>query len=181
MNFSDKNRLTFWILIFLVLVNVTAMVTFFLTSSRVSNSDSTAAGTKPGEALRSELSLSPEQDTKVNEINTAHKASSEPLILSIKEKKAELIEELSRENSDTLRINAILSELDSRQNKLQRANIKQFLELKKVCTPEQTKRLSQIYSELYGCDMKGKGQGNGKGNGQGKKHRHRYGQQGNNK
>lgn len=181
MNFTDKNRLAFWILIFLVLVNVTAMVTFFVTNSGKNTSSSIAVEAKPGETLRSELSLSPEQNIKVNEINSAHKASSEPIILSIKEKKAELIEELSRENSDTLRINAILSELDKRQNILQQANIKQFMELKKVCTAEQTKKLSQIYSELYGCDMKGKGQGNGKGNGQGKKHRHRYGQQGNNK
>lgn len=55
------------------------------------------------------------------------------------------------------------------------ANIKQFLDLKKVCTPEQTQRLSQIYSKLYGCENIGGGQG--KGNGFGKGYRHRYGQQ----
>lgn len=178
MNFSDKNRLTFWVLIFLVLVNITAMVTIFVTRSGNNNLEESTKGIKPGEALQSELSLSPDQNAEVKQINGSYKESSEPIIQSIKEKKAELIEELSREKSDTLRINAILSELDSRQNKLQQANIKQFLDLKKVCTPEQTKRLSQIYSELYGCDMKGKG--NGQGNGQGKKHRHRYGRQGNN-
>ncbi|MEI8048427.1 MAG: hypothetical protein WCI92_13665, partial [Bacteroidota bacterium] len=57
------------------------------------------------------------------------------------------------------------------QKNLQAANIKQFLDLKKVCTPEQTQKLSQIYSELYGCENKGMGQGQGKGM------RHRYGQQ----
>lgn len=35
------------------------------------------------------------------------------------------------------------------------ANIKQFLDLKKDCTVELTQKLSQIYSELYGCENKG--------------------------
>jgi Spy/CpxP family protein refolding chaperone len=181
MNFLDKNRLTFWILIFLVVINVTAFTTFLIVNRKVDNSALPAPDVKPGAILQSELSLSPDQNTKVSEINTAFKAGSEPIILSIKEKKAELLEELSKENTDTNQINSILNDLGIRQNQLQHANIKQFLELKKVCTPEQTKKLSQIYSELYGCDVGEKGKGQGKGQGQGMKHRHRYGQQGNNK
>lgn len=175
MNFFDKNRLAFWILIFLVIINVSALVTFFVAKPKANTNEFKAAETKPGATLQAELSLAPDQNLKVNEINSAYKASSEPIIVSIKEKKSELLEELSRENTDTNRVKAILHDLDIRQNNLQQANIKQFLELKKVCTPEQTRKLSQIYSELYGCDVKGKGQG--KGNGQGMKHRHRYGQQ----
>jgi Spy/CpxP family protein refolding chaperone len=177
MNFFDKNRLAFWILIFLVIINVSALVTFFVAKPKANTSELKQAETKPGAALQAELSLAPDQNIKVNKINSAYKASSEPIIASIKEKKSELLEELSRENTDTNRVRAILHDLDIRQNNLQQANIKQFLALKKICTPEQTKKLSQIYSELYGCDSKGKGQGNG----QGMKHRHRYGQQKNNK
>jgi Spy/CpxP family protein refolding chaperone len=173
MNFFDKNRLAFWILIFLVIINVSALVTFFVAKPKVSSSEIKPAETRPGAALQAELSLAPDQNIKVNEINSAYKASSEPIIISIKEKKAELLEELSKENTDSNQVKAILHDLDIRQNNLQQANIKQFLELKKICTPEQTKKLSQIYSELYGCDVGGKGKG------QGMKHRHRYGQQGN--
>ena len=177
MNFFDKNRLAFWILIFLVIINVSALVTFFVAKPKVNTSEIKPAETRPGAALQAELSLAPDQNIKVNEINSAYKASSEPIIISIKEKKAELLEELSKENTDTNRIKVILHDLDIRQNNLQQANIKQFLALKKICTPEQTRKLSQIYSELYGCDAQGKGRG--QGNGQGMKHRHRYGQQGN--
>jgi Spy/CpxP family protein refolding chaperone len=179
MNFFDKNRLAFWILLFLMVINVSALVTFFVANRKVNNNELPSPANKPGGALQAELSLAPDQSSKVNEINSAYKASSEPIILSIKEKKVELLEELSKVNTDTNRINTILNDLGIRQHQLQHANIKQFLELKMVCTPEQTKKLSQIYSELYGCDHTGKGKG--QGNGQGMKHRHRYGQHGNNK
>lgn len=181
MNFFDKNRLVFWLLMFLVVINASALVTFFVTKSSVTPGEMKSSENKPGATLQAELSLAPDQNKKVNEINAAYKASSEPIIESIKEKKSELLEELSKENTDTLKIKSILLELDSRQNNLQQANIKQFLALKKICTPEQTRKLSQIYAELYGCDAKGKGKGKGQGNGQGMKHRHRYGQQGNNR
>ena len=49
-----------------------------------------------------------------------------------------------------------------------------FYQVLKAAETEQTKKLSQIYSELYGCSGKGKGQGQGMG------HRHRWGQQRNN-
>jgi Spy/CpxP family protein refolding chaperone len=179
MNFFDKNRFAFWILIFLMIINVSALVTFFVSTRKVPNNEILMPGKKPGSALQSELGLSPDQNKRVNEINSAYKSSSEPIILSIKEKKSELLEELSKDPSDTNQLNSIIQELDLRQNKLQKANIKQFLELKKVCTPEQTRKLSQIYSELYGCENKGKG--SGQGNGKGMKHRHRYGQGGGNK
>jgi Spy/CpxP family protein refolding chaperone len=179
MNFFDKNRLTFWILILLVIINVSALVTFYVANRKVDSNTLPSADVKPGAALQSELSLSPDQNSKVSEINTTYKAGSESIISSIKQKKAELLDELSKENTDTNKINTILNELGIRQNQLQHANIKQFLDLKKVCTPEQTRKLSQIYSELYGCDVQGKVKG--QGNGKGMKHRHRYGQQGHNK
>jgi hypothetical protein len=176
MNFFDKNRLAFWLLMVLIVINVSALVTFFLANGTNSGNALNGSENRPGAALKSELSLTPDQNIKVDEINSGYKASSETIILSIKEKKAELLEELSKENTDTNLVKVILHDLDIRQNNLQQVNIKQFLELKKICTPEQTRKLSKIYSELYGCDVKGKGQGNG----QGMKHRHRYGQQKNN-
>jgi hypothetical protein len=102
-----------------------------------------------------------------------YQSSTSPTISTIREKKLALLDELSKETSDTQVIKKIAEELSVEQKKLQKANIDQFLELKKVCNTDQTKKLSQIYSELYGCQ----GQGKGKGKGQGMGHRHRWGQQ----
>ncbi len=175
MNFSNNNRSIFWILIFLVLVNISVLAGYFIVFRNAVNKSIPEIASKPGGALKEKLSLTPDQTVKVQEINSVYKSESEPIILSIREKKAELLEELSKENTDTNTVSTLTEEVMMEQTKLQKANIHQFLDLKKVCTPEQTKKLSQIYSELYGYSDAGKGNGKGKGNGMGR--RYRWGQQ----
>ena len=175
MNIFNNNRTIFWILIFLVLINITALATYFIYMRKPANEAVPGSGFKHGIALKQELSLTPDQSLKVNEINATYKASSEPIVAAIKVKKAVLLEELSKENTDTNLVSKLADEVVAEQRKLQMANIKQFLDLKKICTPEQTQKLSLIYSELYGCENKGMRRG--QGNGQGKGMRHRYGQQ----
>ncbi len=175
MNIFNNNRTVFWILIFLVLINITALATYFIYMRKPASEPVPASGFKQGIALKQELSLTSDQSIKVNEINATYKASSESIVAAIKEKKAVLLEELSKENTDLAKAEKLTDDVVTEQKKLQVANIKQFLDLKKVCTPEQAQKLSQIYSELYGCENKGTGRG--RGNGQGKGMRHRYGQQ----
>ena len=148
------------------------MATYFFHIRKPAMEAAPSVGYKAGVALKEELKLAPDQSLKVNQINAVYRASSDPVVATIRNKKAEILEELSKEDTDTTLVVSLAEEVASEQKKLQLANIKQFLDLKKVCTPEQTKKLSQIYAELYGCENKGKGEGKGKGKG----FRHRYGQ-----
>lgn len=173
MNIFNNNRVVFWILIFLVMINITALATYLIYMRKPASDPVPGSGYKKGIALRQELSLSPDQSIAVNKINYTYQASTEPIVTAIREKKAEILDELSKENSDTVLVVKLAEEVLHEQKKLQMANIKQFIDLKKVCTPEQTQKLSQIYGELYGFDARGKGQGRGNGYG----YRHRYGQQ----
>ena len=174
MNIFNNNRTLFWILIFLVLVNLSILAGYFVFMH--STGTGTVAGTngKPGWALQKELSLTPAQTVEVRNINSAYKAASEPLISGIKETKADLLEELTKENPDTIAVAKLADIINAEQQKLQKANIQQFLDLKKICTPEQVNKLSQLYSELYGCSNNNKGKGQGSGNGM--MHRYRHGQ-----
>jgi len=175
MNIFNYNRTIFWTLMFLVLINITALATYFIYMRKPASEPVPSSAFKQGIALKQELSLTPDQSLKINEINAICKASSEPIVAAIKEKKAVLLEELSKDNTDLILVEKLAGDVVTEQKKLQMANIKQFLDLKKVCTSEQTQKLSQIYSELYGCENRGTGQGQGKG--QGKGYRHRHGQQ----
>jgi Spy/CpxP family protein refolding chaperone len=175
MSIFSNNRNVLWILIFLVLINITALTTYFIYMRKPANEPVHVSGFKYGVALRQELSLTPDQSIIVNQINATYKASSEPMVTAIQDKKADLLQALSTDNTDTNLVEKLANEIVTEQKQLQMANIKQFLDLKKVCTPEQTQKLSQIYSELYGCENKGKGQEQRNNNGGG--HRHRYGQQ----
>lgn len=171
MKTMGTNRFILWALIFLAIINVSALLSFYLFARNSSNNTASVVDSKPGLVLKTELSLSEEQEMKVKKINSEYKVQSEPIVDSIKSAKSRLLDELSKENTNTQTISNILKDLGIHQNNLQQANVKQFLALKQVCTPEQTLKLSGIYAELYGCSV------NGKGDGKGMKHRHRYGKQ----
>lgn len=175
MNIFNNNRPVFWILIFLVLINIAALVTYFVYIRKPASETLSGPGSKKGLVLKQELALTPDQSIAVNKINATYQASSEPIVETIRDRKSELLDELSKEDTDSVVLIKLTNDIVNEQKKLQMANIKQFLDLKKVCTPEQTLKLSQIYAGLYGFEQTGKGKGQGKGNGKG--YRHRFGQQ----
>lgn len=160
MNPLNKNRLIFFILIFLVLVNLSALVTFFAYrnhSNDVVVCDAMQA--QCGNAFKSELGLSEDQTRKVEAINADYQASSSPIVEKIRDIRSGILDELSADVPDTAYIRQKSNELCDFQLQLQQANFTQFLELKKVCDPQQAQRLSALYRELYGCARMENGQG----------------------
>jgi Spy/CpxP family protein refolding chaperone len=153
MNFFHRNRLIFWILILLVVINISAFVSFFL----LTKSPVTPTCCPPGEqqcnAFRDELKLTAAQSLKVAEINKLYKESAEPIATAIKETRAAILTELENELPDSIHLNSLVNELAFLQSKIQKENIRQYTNLKHVCTPEQANRLSALYRDLYGCPM----------------------------
>jgi hypothetical protein len=170
MNTLNKNKLIFFILLFLVLVNLSALVTFF--TFRSHTDDVVVCDpmqSQCGNAFKSELGLSEDQARKVEMINADYQDASGPIVEKIRNIRSDILDELSEEVSDTSYLKQKSGELCDLQLQLQQANFTQFIELKKVCDPAQAQRLSALYRELYGCARMG--------NGQGKMHQHRGGQE----
>lgn len=174
MDLFSKNRIVFWLLIFLIVVNIAALATYFINIGSRSQTVAEQPNAPQGITLSEELSLSPDQSKRANEVNYRFRESNESLFMAIREKKRVLVEELAKEKTDTAVVAKLAGEIGEAQGRVQLSNAKQFLELKKICTPDQTQKLANIYADLYGCQREG--QGRGPGNGQGR-HRHRYGQQ----
>jgi Spy/CpxP family protein refolding chaperone len=104
----------------------------------------------------------------VDDINARYVEVSGPLAEGIRAIRSEVLNELSSDMPDTLRLNSYSEELSQLQGRLHRQNMKHYLELKQVCTPDQVLRLSSLYRELYGCPMQGPGAE--------RKHQHRKGE-----
>jgi len=170
MNFFNKNRFIFWLLLFLVVINITALVTFFIFYSGYKKQESEDAGVRSFKVFQKELSLTPIQSVKVCSINAQYRTTSEPISLALKEKRSQLLEELSTEKPDTLLLKRYAEEIGSLQKELQMASIRQYLDLKGVCDSCQCRKLSSFYFQLYGS------KGPGKGMGKQMQHRNRYGQ-----
>lgn len=168
MNPQDKNRLIFWILLFLVIVNLSAVIAFFAFNRHTETVSCNAMQPQCGKAFECELGLSEEQVREVDVINSEYQSKSSPIVQAIRNIRSDILDELSSESPDTTYINEKSNELCDLQLQLQQANFTQFLGLKKVCDPDQAKRLSALYKELYGCA--------GMGNRDGGMHRHKPGQ-----
>ena len=170
MNFFQRNRFIFWVLMFLVIINISALASFFL----FRKSQAPAACCTPAQqqcaAFRDELKLSDQQTVQVSKINSAYTIVAGPISQAVKETRASILTELEKESPDTLLLNKMALNLSLLQLEIQKENIRQYRALKKVCTPEQAQRLSALYRDLYGCSMQGgqmkyryrKGQGTGK-------------------
>jgi hypothetical protein len=168
MNPQNKNRLIFWIMLFLILVNLSALGTFFYFGRDTEEVTCDVMQAKCGKALECELGLSGEQIEKVDMINAEYLAKSSPIAAEIRNIRSDILDELSSDQPDTSFINQKSSELCDFQLQLQQANFTQFLDLKEVCDPEQAQRLSALYRELYGCA--------GMAGSAGRMHRHKTGQ-----
>ncbi|MEI7500262.1 MAG: periplasmic heavy metal sensor [Bacteroidota bacterium] len=157
MNFFLKNRYVLWVLIILIVINISALVSFFLFTQAPPSKSCCPVQGKQGHSFTSELGLSAAQTEKVSSINQNYKTNAEPIVASIKVSRGAILNELEQEKPDTNLLNRLTEELSLLQNKVQKENIKQYLELKKVCNPEQAQRLSALYRDLYGCPMQAKG------------------------
>ncbi|MDP1621388.1 MAG: hypothetical protein Q8M08_03525 [Bacteroidales bacterium] len=174
MNFFSKNKIIFWLLIFLVVVNLSILVTFLVFYSKGILPMSNQLPDKPGFALSKALSLTPVQSDQVEVLLTGHKTLSAPLRDSIREYRTLLLEELADKDPDTNLITNYIERIGKFQRVMQKASVAQYMALKEICTADQCQNLSSLYYELFGYE--GPGKGMGKGNGKGKMHRYRRGQ-----
>jgi hypothetical protein len=155
----QKNRLLFWTLLFLILVNLSALATYFFFPGKPAVVNCKDAAMGPGCALHTELNLTAEQIRLVDRINSDYQQVSGPISAKIKALRTGILDELASDMPDTLIIQQASLEISGLQSQLHNENIKHYLELKKVCTPEQARLLSNLYRDLYGCPMHEQGKG----------------------
>jgi len=163
MNFFSKNKFIYWLLIFLVVLNLSAFITFLVLLSQRTNTEVNQLTEKPRMAFRKELALSPAQFERIDAILTGYKESIEPVTTDMRNNRAQLLEELAKNKPDTNVLNQCVDKISTSQKQIQKASIAQYIALKEICTPNQCQRLSALYFEFYGCQENFKGKGQGKG------------------
>jgi hypothetical protein len=173
MNFFSKNKFITWVLVILVIINVSGLITaWILLSKRSAGSDGMAAGRTCSYMCR-ELNLSAGQSEKVAAILNTYVEVTKPLADSIRKCRVVLLEELAKGQPDQILLNRCADNLSILQRQMQKTSISQYMELKKICTKEQCLKLSDLYYELYGCRGACKEAGEGKG----RMHQYRHGMQ----
>ncbi|MCX6245648.1 MAG: periplasmic heavy metal sensor [Bacteroidetes bacterium] len=171
MNFFSKNKVLFWLLIFLIVINLSALITFLVYFSENTTDPEQRVQGNPGIAIRKELSLSPSQSENVEVILADYRNATAPITMNIRNYRSRLLEELAKDKPDTIMVDRYADEISLLQKQMQKASVKQYMALKEICNAHQCQRLSSLFFELYGC----KGQGKGMGKGRGMMHQYRGG------
>lgn len=161
-----KNRWLFWVLIFLIIVNLAALGTYFFFPRQQTVIACEEGAVTPGCVYQTRLDLTDEQAHQVDLISEDYLKTSRPIAHEIKSIRGSILDELTVDQPDTSYLNELSSALAELQGQLQRKNIEHYMALKEVCNPEQAMRLSNLYRELYGCPMQV----------QGRKFQHRHGE-----
>lgn len=163
MNFFQRNKIIIRILAIMLIITVSALGTIvYQHVYPVVPGEKNGSCEKKCNLLSEELSLSPEQTKKIDKILAGCRQAGMMISDSLREKRSEILTELSRETPDSIHLQNIANEIGRLQSKLTNQTISQYLQISSECTPAQRVKLSSLYSEMMGCCKQGDGRGIGK-------------------
>jgi len=171
MNFFSKTRLITWLVIILIVINISAIGTIvyhIYFSSESKQSDSNTKNIQ--NIIREELGLSPLQEQKYLRIKKEFDEKSSEILIEMKNKRQEMLDELSSADSNPEKLNNIAEDIGMLHTSLKKLTIENFLEMKILCDSDQCLKLRLLYNDMQMCEGQFSGMEKGKGM------QHRWGQ-----
>jgi|WetSurMetagenome_2_1015567.scaffolds.fasta_scaffold433189_2 uncharacterized membrane protein len=160
MDYFNKKRFSGWLVIGLLIINLAAISTIlFHIISEKRTSVETSAQDKTETLFANELGLSKEQNEGFISAMQKYHQHSREILDEMTARRSEMLEELAKQNPDTLVLHTIAGDIGNLHSTLKLLTIDNFLELKKICTPEQEIKLSGMFKEMLETEGHFKGMG----------------------
>lgn len=155
-----KQKTFIWIIILLLIMNVSAIVTMLYHKKQENKaaevSESTVAAMQQGPSMqysgrwfRDELGLTGSQMREFSRFNPVFRQKVRNINIELLKEKQKMLDELAREKSDTTLLNELSDSVGALHSKLKRATYAYYLEFKKICTPEQQEKLNSIFNRMF--------------------------------
>ncbi len=149
MNYFTKKRLIILLIVILIIVNVAAISTIvfhrYIMPDRVLKEKKIE---NPVGYMRKALNLDSNQERVFAKLNAEYKIKSAETLEILKMKRVEMLEELSLPEPNIDRLDGIADEIGVLHADLKKLTIKNFLEMKDNCTPEQHKKFKRMYRRM---------------------------------
>ncbi|UCH14642.1 MAG: periplasmic heavy metal sensor [Bacteroidales bacterium] len=178
--YFNKYRILIWLIIILLVINISAITTIFLGVSLKDKKDIRPLPPKTehrrhheGEFFYRSLNLSEEQHQQFKKAKHKFYSGAKNIAGQMHRKRIEFINELASEEPDTIKLQEIANEIGALHSKLKFQTYRHYLDMKRICTEEQEEELMKIFkSMLYKEDsfMSPRGRHGGKGK---RPHHHR--------
>jgi len=155
MDYFSKNRLAFWGVGLLVIMNISALATVWFQQhraqellSRPESRRSEPPQHRVNQFLKDELKLTDVQAGQFAEYQKQHFDNARKIQDAIRDLKQELFHELSTRAPDTVKAEKLAAAIGVKQSELEKMTFHHFLGLKRLCTPEQQVKLDALFGEL---------------------------------
>lgn len=162
----NKNKKLFWAVILLLVLNVTTISTIIWQNRSVSRPTDCLSvaneGCKlTGKNIDKQLGFNAKQMDAFKEANKAFTPRSCLIICRLDSLKNAMFIELQQVPSDSLRLDSLAEMIGDQHAALKRQTIHFYMQIQKVCTPEQEKKLQEVFYPLFRNETPGSGKGKG--------------------
>ena len=170
--FFSQNRILIWLIIFLLLLNISAISTMIYHRAREAKNtsfvrhapfqrDSRMRG--EGRFLKDFLELDPEQFEQFRMARHTFQMKAWDITEELREKKVEFLKALNQKNPDTNKIQIISEDIGLLHKDLRLETGKYYLELRTICDKEQQQKLYHFFMQTFERPDMVPGPGRGRG------------------
>jgi hypothetical protein len=151
-----------WAILVLAVMNITTLVTIFYHNSKQAKQELPA---RPGQAwsesasikysgryFRDQLNLSGDQMARFVEFNPMFRQSVRDLNIELREKKQEMLLEMTEIDSDTAKLNSLSDSIGILHADLKKLTYRYYMDFKKLCDKQQQEKLEQLFGEMFAAD-----------------------------
>ena len=171
---NNRHTILVWSVIILALMNITTFITIGYHVYKTNQTENIAGkqNTKlletdavqfSGRYFRDQLGLTDEQMNRFREFNPAFRQLAREITIHLAEDRQQMLDEMVSSNPDTVKLNMLSHEIGELHGTLKILTYKYYLDMKNLCTPEQQKKLENLFHTMFSNDaqMGYPGKGNG--------------------
>jgi len=151
MNYFTKNRLLFWGIVLLVLMNVSSLATVWYQQRQ--RAELPQEPMRPprdvADFLKRRLELSPAQAEEMVQLQQQHFQTARTLRNEIRELKQSLFDELTGEAADSARVDSIAAQIGRKHSELEKLTFYHFRDIRCLCPPEKKKHLEALMHDVF--------------------------------
>lgn len=148
MDFFTKNKMLFWCVIILAVLNVITLTSFWMGKPPQGLAPDSKGGQDGGKIMAERLQLSAEQAKQIEQIRSEHFMRTRPLQDDIHKIRLDILDEIFSFDPNQTKIQNLLAEISSKQNQFEKYLFTHFQELKNTCNEDQAKELKIMLRDL---------------------------------
>lgn len=150
---SKKQRIINWLSIFLLVINISAFATILLMNNESIPVDSSSTEYyKSDEFLKGALDLSEEQYDKISSMDQKIFRIYQNILDMQCESNFKLLEQLSSNEPNKQLMDSIANQIGNLHTGLKRQTIKHFMNIRSICTEEQSHLLDKLIKDMMELD-----------------------------